>query len=53
MKSGAKVIRGFMLDQHRAFYTQLPFVVLGAVDADGDPWATLLAGKPGFLQAPH
>ena len=49
---GRRVIRSFMLDQHRAFYTQLPFVVLGAVDKDGDPWATLLAGKPGFLQAP-
>ena len=48
---GRRVIRSFMLDQHRAFYTQLPFVVLGAVDKDGDPWATLLAGKPGFLQA--
>jgi ferredoxin-NADP reductase/predicted pyridoxine 5'-phosphate oxidase superfamily flavin-nucleotide-binding protein len=49
---GRRVIRGFMLDQHRAYYMQLPFVVLGAVDRDGDPWATLLAGKPGFLQAP-
>ena len=48
---GRQVIRGFMLDQHRAFYMQLPFVVLGAVDKDGDPWATLLAGMPGFLQA--
>jgi ferredoxin-NADP reductase/predicted pyridoxine 5'-phosphate oxidase superfamily flavin-nucleotide-binding protein len=49
---GRQVIRDSMPDQHRAFYMQLPFVVLGAVDANGDAWATLLAGKPGFLQAP-
>jgi hypothetical protein len=49
---GRRVIRDHMPDQHRAFFAQLPFVVLGAVDRDGDVWATLAAGQPGFLQAP-
>ncbi|PWC32881.1 pyridoxamine 5'-phosphate oxidase family protein [Azospirillum sp. TSO35-2] len=49
---GERVIRDHMPDQHRDFYAQLPFIVLGSVDPEGDPWATLLAGKPGFLSSP-
>lgn len=49
---GRKVIRDHMPDQHRDFYAQLPFVVVGAVDDVGDAWATLLAGRPGFLHSP-
>ena len=46
---GRRVVRDFMPDQHRAFYGQLPFIVLGSVDAAGDPWATFLEGRPGFM----
>jgi uncharacterized protein len=49
---GRKVIRDFMSEQHRSFYSQLPFVVLGAVDHDGRPWATIRTGHPGFLHSP-
>lgn len=49
---GQRVIRDHMPDQHRDFYAQLPFIVLGSVDPAGDPWATLLVGKPGFLSSP-
>ncbi|CAO3440694.1 2Fe-2S iron-sulfur cluster-binding protein [Azospirillum endophyticum] len=49
---GQRVIRNHMPDQHRDFYAQLPVIVLGSVDPAGDPWATLLAGKPGFLSSP-
>ncbi len=49
---GAKVIRDHMPEQHRAFFEQLPFVVLGAVDLAGQPWATVLEGEPGFAQSP-
>lgn len=49
---GQRVVRDFMPDQHREFYAQLPFVVLGAVDPQGDVWATLRAGKPGFMHSP-
>jgi ferredoxin-NADP reductase/predicted pyridoxine 5'-phosphate oxidase superfamily flavin-nucleotide-binding protein len=43
--------RAYMPDQHREFYAQLPFVVLGSVDPNGDVWATLRAGQPGFMQS--
>jgi predicted pyridoxine 5'-phosphate oxidase superfamily flavin-nucleotide-binding protein len=49
---GRRVIRPLLTDQHRFFYPELPFVVLGTVDHDGDAWATLRTGRPGFLQAP-
>src|SRR6201999_2294440 len=49
---GRRVVRDYMPDQHRAFFAQLPFVALGSVDRDGDAWATLVAGKPGFVQSP-
>ncbi|RFB68116.1 MULTISPECIES: pyridoxamine 5'-phosphate oxidase family protein [unclassified Herbaspirillum] len=43
--------RTWMPDQHRQFYAQLPFVILGAVDTEGEVWATLRAGRPGFMHA--
>jgi ferredoxin-NADP reductase/predicted pyridoxine 5'-phosphate oxidase superfamily flavin-nucleotide-binding protein len=49
---GRRVIRSFMPDQHRDFYGQLPFIVLGAVDAAGDAWVALLSGRPGFMTSP-
>jgi ferredoxin-NADP reductase/predicted pyridoxine 5'-phosphate oxidase superfamily flavin-nucleotide-binding protein len=49
---GQRVVRDYMPDQHRDFYAQLPFIVLGSVDPEGDPWATLLVGKPGFMSSP-
>ena len=49
---GRKVIRDFMPEQHREFFAQLPFAVLGTVDAEGRPWATLRAGEQGFMHAP-
>ncbi|MBP0588573.1 pyridoxamine 5'-phosphate oxidase family protein [Paraburkholderia sp. LEh10] len=49
---GRRIIRNHMPDQHRTFFSQLPFIVLGAVDADGDAWATFVARQPGFMQTP-
>jgi ferredoxin-NADP reductase/predicted pyridoxine 5'-phosphate oxidase superfamily flavin-nucleotide-binding protein len=49
---GRRVVRDHMPERHRQFFAQLPFVVAGAVDERGDPWATLLAGPPGFMRAP-
>lgn len=49
---GRRVIRPFMPDQHREFYAQLPFIVAGAADEEGWPWATLLTGTPGFIHSP-
>ncbi|WP_043338334.1 pyridoxamine 5'-phosphate oxidase family protein [Belnapia moabensis] len=49
---GQHVLRDHLIEQHRFFYPQLPFLILGAVDPEGDPWATILAGHPGFLSVP-
>lgn len=49
---GGRNIRPFMPDQHRLFFAQLPFVLVGSVDRAGRPWASLLAGRPGFAQSP-
>lgn len=49
---GQRVVRDYMPDQHREFYPQLPFIVLGSVDREGDAWATLVAGRPGFITSP-
>lgn len=49
---GQRVIRDYMPDQHRDFYHQLPFMIVGAVDTQGRPWATLLEGPEGFVTSP-
>ncbi|WP_417832934.1 pyridoxamine 5'-phosphate oxidase family protein [Thalassospira xiamenensis] len=49
---GKRVLRDHLIDQHRQFYPQLPFAVFGAVDDNGDVWATLRANHPGFLHSP-
>jgi predicted pyridoxine 5'-phosphate oxidase superfamily flavin-nucleotide-binding protein len=50
--TGQRIVRDYMPDQHREFYAQLPFIVTGSVDHDDDAWATLVAGKPGFISSP-
>jgi uncharacterized protein len=50
---GRANIRPFMPDQHRAFFAQLPFLIVGSVDGAGMPAASLLAGPPGFAASPH
>lgn len=47
-----KVIRGRMPNQHRTFYTEQPFLVAGARDGAGRPWATVLEGPDGFVTSP-
>lgn len=49
---GQKVIRDYMPDQHREFYHQLPFMIVGAVDDHARPWATLIEGPEGFVASP-
>lgn len=49
---GRRVLRDHLSAQHRSFFAQLPFVVVGSVDRDGRPWASLLAGAPGFVRSP-
>ncbi len=47
-----KVVRSYLPEEHRDFYGQLPFLVLAARDERGRPWATLVAGLPGFADSP-
>ncbi len=49
---GAQLIRGYLPEQHRAFFEQLPFVLAGSLDERGQPTASLLAGPPGFVASP-
>lgn len=49
---GGRMIRDAMPDQHRDFFAQLPTMWLGTLDAQGQPWATLLSGAPGFARSP-
>ncbi|MDF5722815.1 MAG: pyridoxamine 5'-phosphate oxidase family protein [Rhizonema sp. PD37] len=51
-QQGRRFIRDYLIEQHRQFYAQLPFLVAGTVDARGCPWASLLVGNPGFLSTP-
>ena len=49
---GSQVIRDHMPDQHRVFFAQRPFIIIGSMDAAGQPWASILAAPPGFISAP-
>jgi uncharacterized protein len=49
---GAHAIRTSMPEQHRAFFAQLPLVMVGSMDAEGQPWASVLANPPGFISSP-
>ncbi len=47
-----KVVRPYLPEEHRAFHTAMPFLVVAACDERGRPWATLLAGDEGFVTSP-
>ncbi|WP_413766498.1 hypothetical protein, partial [Vibrio vulnificus] len=38
---GPRVIRDHLIEQHQAFFPLLSFAVIGSVDREGRPWATL------------
>jgi len=44
-KFGKMVIRDHMPEQHREFYTKLPYLIVGHADKDGNPWASILFKK--------
>jgi hypothetical protein len=52
-RQGRRVIRDYLPDQHRQFFAQLPYVLVGTVDGAGNPWASILVGQPGFLSSPN
>ena len=49
---GARVLRDSMPEQHREFFTLLPYLVAATLDAEGQPTVSLLTGAPGFANSP-
>ena len=49
---GRRSVRDHMPEQHRNFYSELPFVLVGTVDDGGRPWASIVTGRPGFMTSP-
>ena len=46
------IIRDYMPDQHREFFSAQPFLVFAGADADGRVWTTLIDGPDGFVRSP-
>ncbi|ATB40737.1 iron-sulfur-binding protein [Cystobacter fuscus] len=51
-QTGRKVIRSSMPEQHRELFRKLPFLLVGSLDGERRPWASLLVGRPGFVASP-
>lgn len=50
---GRIAIRDHMPDQHREFFAQLPFLIVGSIDQSLQPWASVIANLPGFIFSPN
>lgn len=50
--TAAQFIRDHMPEQHRELFAALPALLVGSVDAEQRPWASMLVGQPGFMHAP-
>ena len=48
-RQGRRFIREYLTQQHQEFFTQLAYLIVGTVDETGNPWASMLVGKPGFI----
>jgi hypothetical protein len=51
-QGGRRMIRDHMPAEHRELFEKLPWLLVGSVDASGQPWASVLAGPPGFVRTP-
>ena len=51
--AGRNMIREHMPDQFRALFEALPMVVVGSIGAEGQVWASILSGAPGFVRSPE
>jgi uncharacterized protein len=49
---GHVAMRDHMPEQHRELFGKLPTLLVAAQDDDGQPWATMLHGPPGFVTTP-
>ncbi len=48
-RQGRRFIREYLTEQHQEFFTQLAYLIVGTVDESGNPWTSILIGKPGFI----
>src|SRR5262252_5216574 len=46
-----RFVREYMPEQHREFFARLPTLLIGSLDARRQPWASILFGAPGFVDA--
>ena len=54
LQAGPRIVASRLHASHREFFAGLPFVVVGAADEAGQPWASLLFGErpDGFVDSP-
>ena len=48
---GRRLIRDTIPEKFLGFFARLPLLAIGSVDECGRPWASAVAGKPGFVRA--
>ena len=51
-RQGRRGIREYMPEQHRQFFVQLSYLIVGSLDSSGSPWVSILVGEPGFISTP-
>lgn len=51
-RAGSSFIRTAMPEQHRRFFSGLPFLVVSASDRRGNIWVSVLEGPAGFASSP-
>lgn len=51
-QGGRRMIRDRMPEQHREMFAKLPMILVGSLDGQRRPWASVLTGRPGFLASP-
>lgn len=49
-KLGRNMLSPELTEAQREFFTQIPFVVTAHIDHEGQAWAGLMTGAPGFIQ---
>jgi predicted pyridoxine 5'-phosphate oxidase superfamily flavin-nucleotide-binding protein len=51
-RGGRRMIRDRLPEEFREFLGKLSLLMVGSLDPEGRPWASLLNGDPGFVTAP-
>lgn len=52
-RQGRRMIREYLIPQHRQFFSQLSYLLVGALDETKRPWVSVLVGDSGFLSSPN